>query len=76
MSIGDLLSEYEVVCSYVYIILTCFLCSLAVVEDDPTTGRYFIGRGCYPNSEGVVQLDAALMRGRDCAFGAVAALEG
>ena len=53
---------------------TCFLSS--VVEDDPTTGRYFIGRGCYPNSEGVVQLDAALMRGRDCAFGAVAALEG
>ena len=67
------------VCSFVYIIsisATCFLCYLPVVEDDPTTGRYFIGRGCYPNSEGVVQLDAALMRGRDCAFGAVAALEG
>ena len=47
-----------------------------VVENDPTTGRYFVGRGCYPNSEGVVQLDAALMRGHDCAFGAVAALEG
>lgn len=49
---------------------------LSVIEDDPTTGRYFVGRGCYPNREGVVQLDAALMRGSDCAFGAVAALEG
>lgn len=67
------------VCSFVYITLisVIYLFSyLPVVEDDPTTGRYFIGRGCYPNSEGVVQLDAALMRGRDCAFGAVAALEG
>ncbi len=46
-----------------------------VVEDDPDTGRYYIGRGCYPNAEGVVQLDAALMRGSDCSFGAVVALE-
>lgn len=46
-----------------------------VVEDDPETGVYYIGRGCYPNKEGVVQLDAALMRGRDCSFGAVAGLE-
>ena len=48
---------------------------LSVVEDDPETGIYYVGRGCYPNMEGVVQLDAALMRGRDCAFGAVASLE-
>jgi isoaspartyl peptidase/L-asparaginase-like protein (Ntn-hydrolase superfamily) len=46
------------------------------VEDDPSTGKYFIGRGCYPNSEGVVQLDAAMMRGSDCRVGSVAALEG
>lgn len=46
-----------------------------VVEDDPSTGRYYIGRGCYPNNNGVVQLDAAVMRGLDCSFGAVAALE-
>ena len=46
-----------------------------VIEDDPATGVYYVGRGCYPNSEGVVQLDAALMRGRDCCVGAVAGLE-
>ena len=46
-----------------------------MVEDDPTTGPFYIGRGCYPNSEGIVQLDAALMRGSDYSFGAVAALE-
>ena len=46
------------------------------MEDDPSTGRYYVGRGCYPNREGVVQLDAALMRGNDHAFGAVSALEG
>ena len=34
-----------------------------------------MGRGCYPNREGVVQLDAAIMRGRDGSFGSVAALE-
>eukprot|EP00731_Ephydatia_muelleri_P036934 Em0358g3a len=47
-----------------------------IVEDDPSTGRYYVGRGCYPNSEGIVQLDGAVMRGTDCRFGAVAALEG
>lgn len=46
-----------------------------VVEDDPSTGPYSVGRGCYPNKRGIVQLDAALMRGIDCAFGAVAGLE-
>lgn len=48
---------------------------ITVVEDDPSTGPYFVGRGCYPNKRGIVQLDAALMRGIDCAFGAVAGLE-
>ncbi len=46
------------------------------VEDDPSTGPYYVGRGCYPNSNGIVQLDAALMRGSDRAFGSIAALEG
>ncbi len=52
-----------------------FLASVAV-EDDPATGVYYVGRGCYPNRDGVVQLDAAVMRGKDCSFGAVAGLEG
>jgi len=46
-----------------------------VVEDDPETGIFYVGRGCYPNRKGVVQLDAAMMRGRDCSFGGVAGLE-
>ena len=46
-----------------------------MVEDDPVTGKFYVGRGCYPNADGVVQLDAAVMRGSDCSFGAVAALE-
>ena len=46
------------------------------VEDDPATGPFVVGRGSYPNSEGKVQLDAAIMRGRDCSIGAVCALEG
>lgn len=45
------------------------------MEDDPSTGPYFVGRGCYPNKRGVVQLDAAIMTGNNCAFGAVAGLE-
>ena len=56
------------VCSYYF--------AYAAVEEDPATGVYYVGRGCYPNRDGVVQLDAALMRGRDCSFGAVAGLEG
>ena len=36
---------------------------------------FYVGRGSYPNSEGTLQLDAAMMRGRDCSFGAVAGLE-
>lgn len=35
-----------------------------------------MGRGSYPNSSGIVQLDGAIMRGQDCAVGAVCALEG
>ena len=47
----------------------------AVVEDNPDMGRYLVGRGCYPNNQGVVELDAAIMRGADCALGAVCAIE-
>lgn len=46
------------------------------VEDDPNTGVYFVGRGCCPNEDGIVQLDAGIMRGSDCSLGAVCALEG
>ena len=52
-----------------------YIFSHTAVEDDPSTGPYYIGRGCYPNCKGKVQLDAALMRGDDCAFGGIAALE-
>ena len=53
----------------------CFSLACVAVEDDPSTGKFLVGRGCYPNSDGVVQLDAALMRGRDCGYGGVAGLE-
>ena len=46
-----------------------------MVEDDPSTGPYYVGRGCYPNRNGIVQLDAAIMAGVDCSFGGVAGLE-
>ena len=60
------------------IIIKCspVVCVHVDVEDDPTTGPYYIGKGSHPNSNGVLQLDAALMRGSDCRVGAVAALEG
>ena len=45
------------------------------VELDPATGPYFVGRGGLPNLEGDVQLDAAIMRGSDCALGAVAGMK-
>jgi isoaspartyl peptidase/L-asparaginase-like protein (Ntn-hydrolase superfamily) len=43
-----------------------------VVEDDPQVTS--VGRGGYPNSEGVLELDAAVMRGGDRMIGAVASL--
>ena len=46
------------------------------VEDDPRTGVYLVGRGGYPNSNGVLQLDAAIMRGSDNAIGSVCSIEG
>lgn len=47
-----------------------------VVENDPATGQYFVGRGGFPNADGHLQMDAAIMKGKDTSFGAVAALEG
>ena len=49
---------------------------IAVIEEDPSTGVYLVGRGSYPNAEGTVQLDAAVMDGKNLHFGSVCALEG
>ena len=48
----------------------------SVIEDDPDTGLYFVGRGGLPNSKGILECDAAVMDGDTCRFGAVAALQG
>ncbi|CAH3150190.1 unnamed protein product [Pocillopora meandrina] len=47
-----------------------------LIEDDPDTGLYFVGRGGLPNSKGILECDAAVMDGETCRFGAVAALQG
>jgi beta-aspartyl-peptidase (threonine type) len=46
---------------------------IRMLEDDPT---FNAGNGAVANADGVVQLDAAIMRGEDLAIGAVGALEG
>ncbi|XP_067093123.1 N(4)-(Beta-N-acetylglucosaminyl)-L-asparaginase isoform X2 [Osmerus mordax] len=46
------------------------------MENDPETGRHIVGRGGFPNSEGVLECDAAIMQGTAGKFGAVAALRG
>ena len=55
--------------------LSALEAGLNVVEVDPASGPYFVGRGGIPDAVGTVQLDAAVMRGSDCALGAVGALE-
>jgi len=45
---------------------------IRVVEDDPAAAT--VGYGGAPNSEGIVELDAAVMMGSDRRYGAVAAL--
>ncbi|KAI1894665.1 hypothetical protein AGOR_G00118100 [Albula goreensis] len=50
--------------------------AMAEVEDDRETGHYIVGRGGFPNNEGVVECDAAIMEGYPGRFGAVAALQG
>ena len=47
-----------------------------MVENDGRLGLYFVGKGGLPNSAGEYELDAAVMRGSDMAFGGVAALQG
>ena len=49
---------------------------ISVIEDDVETGVFIVGRGGFPNSDGIVQLDAAIMDGERCQFGGVAGLEG
>jgi isoaspartyl peptidase/L-asparaginase-like protein (Ntn-hydrolase superfamily) len=46
---------------------------IRVLESDAT---FNAGHGAVANADGVVQLDAAIMRGKDLAIGAVGALEG
>ena len=48
---------------------------LNVVELDPESGPYFVGKGGLPNAVGRITLDAAIMRGSDCQLGSVAAFE-
>ncbi|XP_067093126.1 N(4)-(Beta-N-acetylglucosaminyl)-L-asparaginase isoform X4 [Osmerus mordax] len=50
--------------------------AMAEMENDPETGRHIVGRGGFPNSEGVLECDAAIMQGTAGKFGAVAALRG
>ena len=47
-----------------------------MIENNPGTGHYFVGKGGFPNSQGVLECDAAVMVGKNCHFGAVAALQG
>ena len=67
------------------IIITCILrfyhkkihiFSSSAFEENPDTGCYFVGRGGLPNSSGILECDAAVMTGKRCCFGAVAALQG
>ncbi|XP_043837717.1 N(4)-(Beta-N-acetylglucosaminyl)-L-asparaginase-like [Dromiciops gliroides] len=46
------------------------------IENSEETGQYIVGRGGYPNRDGLVQCDAAIMEGTPGRFGAVAALHG
>lgn len=50
----------------------CLEDGLAAAEDDPDFVA--IGRGSLPNSEGVIELDASIMEGRDLNCGAVCAV--
>ena len=48
---------------------------LRVLCSDPDIGPYFVGVGGMPNAAGVHELDAAVMDGRACQFGAVLSLQ-
>ena len=47
---------------------------VSVTERDPSVRS--VGYGGHPNAEGVVQIDGAVMDGRNLGYGAVAGLEG
>lgn len=53
-----------------------YIFSSSAFEENPDTGCYFVGRGGFPNSSGILECDAAVMTGKRCCFGAVAALQG
>ncbi len=53
-------------------LLDCLEAGLAAAEDDPEF--IAIGRGSLPNSDGVIELDASVMEGRDLNCGAVCAM--
>ena len=55
-------------------LLDCLECGLAAAEEDPEL--IAIGRGAMPNTDGELELDAAVMVGRDLSAGAVCALRG
>ncbi|XP_053140402.1 N(4)-(Beta-N-acetylglucosaminyl)-L-asparaginase-like isoform X2 [Hemicordylus capensis] len=54
----------------------CLQEAMADVEDDEETGSFVIGRGGYPNKDGIIQCDAAIMEGWPGRFGAVGAMHG
>ena len=56
-------------------IMEALVAGLGVAEVDEAIGPYFVGVGGLPNAAGVLELDAALSRGKDCRFGAVLGLQ-
>ncbi|XP_042303757.1 N(4)-(Beta-N-acetylglucosaminyl)-L-asparaginase-like isoform X1 [Sceloporus undulatus] len=54
----------------------CLEEAMADIENDEVTGSFVVGRGGYPNKDGIIQCDAAIMEGQPGRFGAVAALHG
>eukprot|EP00041_Stephanoeca_diplocostata_P007483 m.106402 g.106402 ORF g.106402 m.106402 type:complete len:351 (-) comp16898_c0_seq5:276-1328(-) len=56
-------------------VIDALVAGAKVVEEDPTTGPYFVGVGGTPNAVGTLEMDAAVMRGNDCKFGGVLALQ-
>ncbi|XP_060113456.1 N(4)-(Beta-N-acetylglucosaminyl)-L-asparaginase-like [Heteronotia binoei] len=54
----------------------CLQEAMADIENDGETGVFVVGRGGYPNKDGIIQCDAAIMEGHPGRFGAVAALHG
>lgn len=55
-------------------LVDCLETGLAAAEDDPSL--IAIGRGSLPNTDGEIELDAAIMEGHDLSAGAVCAVRG